>query len=62
MPRLRLFLGDDLRWVLVDDIRGRNRGRWRDIVADEEATATFDMWSQGLAVYDPKRWKQHYVI
>lgn len=62
MPRLKAFLGDEPRWELVEDIRGRNRTRWREIVADSDATATFDMWSQGLVVYDPKRWKQHYKI
>lgn len=62
MPRLREYLKDEPRWELVEDIRGKNRERWRAIVADPEATATFDMWSEGLVVYDSKRWKMHYEL
>ena len=49
-------------WILVEDINGKNRTQWQSIVNDPRATATFDMKKSGLAVYDPKRYKQHYTI
>lgn len=61
-PRLQQFLGDDPPWELIEHIDKENKSRWKSIVADPEATATFDMKHLGLVVYDPKRYKQHYVI
>lgn len=61
-PRLQSFLGDNPRWTLLEHIDKENKEQWRAIVADPEATATFDMKHLGLAVYDPKRYKQHYII
>lgn len=60
--RLQEYLGDTPRWVLIDDIRHTGKAEWKSIVADPSATATFDMRNKGLAVYDPKRYKQHYEI
>ena len=54
--------GEVVRWVLLEDIRGRDREEWKRIVADPEATAVFDMRTQALVVYDPKRYKQIYRI
>ncbi|MBQ0143416.1 MAG: hypothetical protein KBT06_11605 [Prevotellaceae bacterium] len=60
--RLRDYLGDYPRWVIVEHIDKENKTIWKTIVSDETATATFDMKHLGLAVYDPKRYKQHYII
>lgn len=38
------------------------RGLWREIVADDGCTLTFDLGLCGIVYFDDKRYKQHYKV
>lgn len=54
---------DAERVIVVADISGENRDRWKAIVDDPSATATFDIRSRfGVAFYKPGFSKQDFKI
>ena len=49
--------------VVIEHIGHSNRHLWRSIVdSDKQATVTFDLGSQGIVTFDPKRVKQNYLL
>lgn len=49
--------------ILQDIYRDREtKAFWRDIVADERCTTTFDLYYCGLVFFDKKRYKENYII
>ena len=59
--QMTTYLGNT-RWTLISEINGKNKKVWKELMNDTEATALFDMKDEGLAVYDPKRYKMIYKI
>lgn len=52
---------DDRSLLVVEGI-WRDKARWLQLVADERAVVTYDLYYCGLILFDSKREKQHYII
>lgn len=48
--------------VLIVEAIEQNRTLWHDIVADERARVTFDLYYCGIVLFDKKRHKMNYII
>ncbi len=48
--------------VLVLDRLYQHRTLWQQIVSDPRATITYDLFYCGIALFDPQRVKQHYIV
>jgi len=48
--------------VLVLDGLSQRRSLWRRIVESPSATITYDLYYCGIALFDPARTKQHYIV
>ncbi|MBO6287632.1 MAG: hypothetical protein J6M94_03480 [Prevotella sp.] len=55
---------DEQAMMVLADIGSSKEGKrlWRHIVDDPRATATFDLYWCGIALFDPKRIKQNYIV
>ena len=48
--------------LLVLDGLYRHKSLWQQIMAHPRVTVCFDLYYCGIALFDPKRTKQHYII
>ena len=48
--------------VLIVDGINKDKKLWKDIVSDERARVTFDLYYCGIAMFDKKRHKRNYII
>jgi hypothetical protein len=52
---------DDQSVIAVQDIR-LNKPLWKELVADNRVTISFDLYYCGILMFDHNRVKQHYKI
>ena len=52
----------DGRTVLVVEGIWKDRTSWREIVGDDRAVITFDLYYCGIVLFDKKRTKKNYII
>ena len=48
--------------VFILDGLWKDKGLWRELVADERTSITFDLYYCGIVLFDKKRHKQNYII
>lgn len=48
--------------VLIVEGIWRDKAFWREMVDDQRAVVTFDLYYCGIVLFDKKRAKQHYII
>lgn len=48
--------------ALILNIRKKNKNAWRDLIAQPWATLTFDLYTQGIILYNNEKHKQHFII
>ena len=55
---------DERTLLVIEGINDNKKARqfWKEVVADERATATFDLYDCGIVFFDCKRIKKHYII
>jgi hypothetical protein len=52
---------DDDSVVVVEGI-WRNPNSWKNMIADDKAMTTFDLYYCGIVLFETKRYKKHYTI
>ena len=52
---------DEQTALVVDDI-GRHTRAWKEVLANEKVTVTFDLYYCGIAFFDPQRTPKHYKV
>ena len=60
-PFTLLSLCTEKTVLVVEDI-GRHPDAWQTILSDSRPTVTFDLYYCGIALFNPQRSPQHYVV
>lgn len=62
--RIEAFVAtaDATKVLVIDDINSTHTHLWQHLLRDSRATVTFDLGYRGVATFDPKRYKQNYIL
>jgi len=63
--QIQPYSAEDIRTdtiLVIEDIRGKNRALWETVHQSPHCTSTFDLRHRGIALFDPARQRQRYLL